>query len=720
MAQPIWVTNPGDLGTYPTNILLSIPLNAYAVNPAGQVAYELVSGYFPEPVAGTLFKIDPLSGLITGTPQNIPVQATYQFTIRAIDNLNNISDRTFSFTLVGSNGPMLTIVPGELLRVVDSTYVNLQLQYNNPITNNPVNFIVVSGILPPGLQLLDNGTIVGYPKPPYLSDNSPTITSYSFTVQLYSDLGSDTQTYSITIVNQELSNPPQSRPPAILNTQPLSLPIPINDSFYSYYVGSDNRLPDITTGDYFSFKILGHDFDGNGIKYTFFTLPPGLTGDTTTGWITGTPILPAVGIVNFNFSVTVSKNNNNFINSGIHRFSITVNNQVPRDLTWVTGSNLGSINNGSISELFVQASSAQTLNYRIAYGNLPLNLQLLPTGELAGRVAEQPTSKFLKSGTIINYNFGITAYSVQYPLLQITQNFTLQVTFTHDVPLENVYIKALCSLSGRKVIQSLLTDETIIPSNLLYRPDDIYFGKATDVRFTHLYGMYSNYIDNYLTAMANHYTRTVVLGEIKTAIARDSNFNIIYEVVYSEIIDDLVNPDGTSIPNQIAWPRNILVNPGKYEINNSTISISSTNYKTNNATNVARILNPESLSNMRQDMLNSLPHDNDISLLPQWMTSQQTNGDVLGYLPAWIICYALPGQGATIQNNIVNNWTHKLNEIQFIIDRYIVDKSYSYNYNNRLQTPSWQELPSANPVPNPLDRNDLTIFFPKNTILPNS
>ena len=121
---------------------------------------------------------------------------------------------------------------------------------------------------------------------------------------------------------------------------------------------------------------------------------------------------------------------------------------------------------------------------------------------------------------------------------------------------------------------------------------------------------------------------------------------------------------------------------------------------------------------MRQDLTDNIEQGNELSVLPLWMISQQTNGDVIGYKPVWIICYTLPGYAEQIKNNIINNWPHRLNEIDFTIDRYIIDKSNSYNYNNRLLTPSWQELPSANPSPNPLDSKDVTVLFPKKTILP--
>ena len=107
------------------------------------------------------------------------------------------------------------------------------------------------------------------------------------------------------------------------------------------------------------------------------------------------------------------------------------------------------------------------------------------------------------------------------------------------------------------------------------------------------------------------------------------------------------------------------------------------------------------------------------TLLPLWMTSQQANGSTLGYTQAWVICYTKPGFADIIKTNIENNWDYTLNLINFQIDRFSVDKSATYNYNNTTIPPSWDDLPSATPTPDPLDSEDFYVLFPRKTILPN-
>jgi len=58
-----------------------------------------------------------------------------------------------------------------------------------------------------------------------------------------------------------------------------------------------------------------------------------------------------------------------------------------------------------------------------------------------------------------------------------------------------------------------------------------------------------------------------------------------------------------------------------------------------------------------------------------------------------------------------------LNQINFEIDRFSVDKSATYNYDTI--TDSWDTLPAAVPTPNPLNSQDFYVLFPQRTILPN-
>jgi len=387
--------------------------------------------------------------------------------------------------------------------------------------------------------------------------------------------------------------------------------------------------------------------------------------------------------------------------------------------------------NGNISTLFVKALSDVDLSYRLVSGSLPPNLTIASNGEISGRVADQPTDTYLNVGDITNYTFTVQAYSAKFLAVQSSKTFTVSVLQEFGQPTDTLYIKATPSVNDRNLLASLLDNESLIPTDYLYRPGDQYFGKATSVVYEHAYGIYASNIQEYLQSITkNHYWRNITLGELKTAVAKDDAGNILYEVVYSEVIDNLVNPEGVSIQSEIDWPRLIDLGEGPWYTSSTSIhaawvELMDQQYYTSLTPGYASILYPNSLYNMRNQVASVVGQEYNSKLLPLWMTSQQANGSTTGYVPAWVICYTKPGFSEIIKNNIETNWKdpvgniYTLNLINFELDRFSVDKSATYNYDNNTSPPSWTGLPSATPVPDPLDSKDFYVLFPRQTILPN-
>ena len=854
MAQPIWNTSAGSIGTFPASVALATQLSASAVLPAITITYTLLSGTLPPGISINN------SGLISGTPNLVTADTTSTFTIRATDTLSNIRDRTFSMIISGVAIPEFTTPEGSVLNTLDSIWIELPIQYNNPDSTNEVIVELQEGSLPPGLEINGEGLIRGYANPPLVnvtlnqiqtnatttedtsnlitctsttqftigrpivftntafgdiaegvtyyiktinstttftisatqnglvfpltsdvgsmtvtlpatSIGQPTIRTYSFILRLVSALGGDTASYTITVVNQNTpvsqggpGNTPNSRVPTILNTRPRTFVITDTDPYYGYYIlppvapTVNATIGTIRSGEYFSFKIIGYDFDGNNLTYDYVDLPVGLTGDVDTGWITGTPTLNSTGLSTYSFAVNVYKTNNPSIVTTNFNFTYNLSNEITDNIIWVTDSNLGTIFNGSISTLSVNAIADTELSYRITSGALPANLLILSNGEITGRVADQPTDTLLAQNEQTVFTFTVQAYSPIYSVVQSSKTFTITVLQEYTQPTDTLYIKAAPSIDDRNILASLLDSTTLIPNEMIYRPNDIYFGKASSIIYEHAFGIYASNIDEYLAAVTqNHYWRNITLGEIKTAVAKNSAGEIIYEVVYSEVIDNLINPSGISIQQNIYWPRPIDLGLGPWytsitDIYTSYANVLGQDYYTSLTPGYARLLYPNSLFNMRNRVGQVVGQVKDSTLLPLWMTSQQENGGTLGYTQAWVICYTKPGiivdgeqltyaefeatglkrthtlNGATvidyfsyaetIKNNIQNDWQYTLNQINFRIDRFSVDKSETYNYDKKLNPPAWTGLPSADPVPDPLDSKDFYVLFPRQTILP--
>ena len=163
---------------------------------------------------------------------------------------------------------------------------------------------------------------------PSVSTGQPTKRTYSFVLRLLSPLGGNIASYSITVINQNLAvnqgGPglqPNTRQPTILNTRPLVIKPTDSDPYYGYYIlppippSQAAQIGSIQSDNYFAFKVLGYDFDGSDLEYVFSNTPSWMTYNTTTGWLTGYPILPVPGISNYNFTVSVRKVGNPSITS---------------------------------------------------------------------------------------------------------------------------------------------------------------------------------------------------------------------------------------------------------------------------------------------------------------------------------------------------------------------------------------------------------------------
>jgi hypothetical protein len=870
MSAPNWITPAGLAGVYPALISMELQLVATPGAPATSITYTLISGELP---AGLSFRVD---GLISGTPSIVTGDTTSTFVVRATDNLGNLKDRTFSLRISGDALPSFTTPDGSLTTTFDSVWIEIPIEYNNPLSDNPVNIRVLQGALPPGLEINEFGLIRGYPEPPITVRNLPEVTTiatstdasnnnvtvlgtsnfvinrpivfsgtsiggimpdqvyyvksiinatqltistvpdgdalilstdngfmdvtlpatslgqptkrqYSFTLELTSPLGNDNGFYSITVINQNLPTnqggpgyASGTRTPTIYNTRPPTYDIE-NTANFGYYVlppVEDVSVPGTTyattanayigqilSNNYFTFRMIGHDFDSSEIAYAFIDLPFGLTGNTTTGWIYGTPSIAANTIQEGNFSVVVSKVNNPVYQSPIFNFSLRVANNITGDIVWINDSDLGNIDNATASTIQIQAESDVDLIYELDSGTLPPNLVLKENGELDGVVAYQPTDTYQEQDETATFTFTVKAYNPDIlddslePLIVSTKEFTLTVVQTYDIPTDNLYIKCTPSLADRDIIATLLDNTSLIPTNYLYRPDDPNFGKANNIIYAHAYGIYSSDFEDYVEAVKkNHYWRNITLGELKTAVARNEAGDVIYEVVYSTVIDNLQKYDpnydydyrySESVSEEILWPRFIDLNLGpwyasstelytSYIFNNeSSLLTNFTLYDILSQTGVpllmqegeptfytsltpgyARILYPNSLENMRKRVEQELGANYNFRLLPLWMTSQQNDGNTLGFTPAWVICYTKPGFANTVKQNIENNWPYTLNQINFQIDRFTVGKTMTFDYGTKLEPKVWTRYPSGTPVPDPTDSEDFYVLFPQKTILP--
>jgi hypothetical protein len=466
--------------------------------------------------------------------------------------------------------------------------------------------------------------------------------------------------------------------------------------------------------------------------------------------------------------------------SRLYPFTLTVTGTLDREIVWLTDPDLGFIENGATSLLSVRAENRGgiPLSYQLASGEfneLPQGLELLPSGDISGRVTFNTFAIDLGSTTFDQtqseilgidpttfdtiFRFVVNAFSedAQQPLFKVSavrvisggsgyttpptiefdapvgatgvraeatavtsagsivvvvvtnsgqaytstpgftisgsgsgailqvimqqtgvrrivssdQGFSVKVVRVYNKPYQDLYVVAMPPQNDRALLSDLLGDERIFDPEYIFRNTDPYFGLSTQIQYLHAVGLSPETQDLYVESLRlNHYWKNLVLGPIRTAQARNLNGDIIYEVVYSPIIDNLVNDQGDSVSKIVTTP-----------------------YAFNNPEPPPDLINsvyPNSLINMRDQVIDVVGQISD--KLPLWMTSKQSNGSVLGFTPSWVICYTNPGRSQQIAYYMDLYFGQRLNLIDFKVDRYVLDTAMSRNWDTVDQ--KWVPTPN--------------------------
>jgi hypothetical protein len=728
MSQPVWVTPAGDLGTIPEGVFYQLPIQAY--DPAdpdnpNALYYKLIAGSLPDGVQctknGLIIGIPKAIASLQGVPAEVPRNVTSKFALRAyteivvngVEIINHVADRTFSLTVTGENPPEFVTPAGNIGTYYDGSAISLQVVIKDRDPSDIAIIRIIAGSLPPGLTIDNKGLISGYIIPlvpitaqagysrddqgfdyyPFDFSSRSASTNYQFTLEASDGKASDIRTFEIYVYSRDsmtadtidftadntfiTADESPVRVPFIVNANPSNIGTHRSDNFFAY-------------------QFIGLDLDGDTIEYLEHytspqsSLPPGLQLDLNTGWLYG--YIPDLGASEnvYDFEIFVRKANDPDVYSSNYSFSMTVVGQVSTNVIWISPSDLGYIDNGSTSILNVEAynTGGRALQYSLktggVYNKLPQGLSLLSDGSIAGRVSfntfaldggtttfdtEKSTRLKVDPTTFdLKCTFTVRAFSSD-GLVSAFKTFSVTINREYNEPYENLYIKAMPPQNDRDLINQLIQNQDIIPPSLVYRPADPNFGVATNVVYNHAYGLTAATLERYVASLdINHYWKNLTLGQVKTAQATDSAGNVIYEVVYSQVIDNLVNNAGLSVSKSVLLP---------YPVTLDDQSIISTVY-------------PNSLINMRDQVIDTVGQIS--SSLPLWMLSKQANGQVLGFTPAWVICYTKPGQSNRIAYNIKEMFGDALNTVDFKVDRYELDRLLTKNWDP--STNSWIPTPA--------------------------
>lgn len=571
--------------------------------------------------------------------------------------------------------------------------------------------------------------------------------TYGFTIQAFDGANYDTQQYVLEVVSRGgwTADSTASVNDTYLTADSENAYIPVlRDTI--------TTLPAGRSGSHYAYKFDGYDFQGDDVSYaiantvgTFDAEPwdlawdtetmnnqidiirtvygnagawdyfdatavgttnlPGLNLDADNGWLYGNILPQTESVKNFQFGVVVSKTVGNVVYSSTPVFfTLPVLGDVNNVVEWISPDYLGSIDNGSVSELSVVARSmvGKELVYSmndtlgVAVG-LPQGLSLLPSGDISGRVSFEVFSLDMQDTTFDNASLTIDRtfkFTVKAETFDgsssMLKTFTLRLNVINVEPYNNLYLHALPATDQRAIYKSIITNEDIFDPNLIYRPTDPWFGVQPDIKMLFLSGLSAESLSEYQSAMArNHWTKTYNFSDVKTAVVLDEFYKVKYEVVYIQITDPAENENNHGAPAVLNLASQ-LSNP---YIDEAGISHT--------------VLYPNSSENMAAQLITGIGYY-DQSSLPPWMTSNQPEVTSvsqfrapLGYTKAVVLAYTIPGASKLIAYRLRKEGI-TFNNINFTVDRYSLDNYYSTNFNlvNRKFIPSaevtFDQLPKNN------------------------
>jgi hypothetical protein len=718
MTQPVWVTPPGNLGTIPEGVFYSIPL--VAVAPSDTVYYQVIAGSLPTGMyvdeSGILGGNPSAQATAQGIPAPVPVDLTSKFAVRAYTEkvvsghtvIDRLADRTFTITVTGQNTPTFVTPPGTVATYYDGTQVSdLQIQTFDPDIYATAVVTLISGSLPPGLTISLTGVISGFVGPNTTVTPTPTETNYPFTLKVSNGVANDVRAFNILVYARSAMTADNT----VITADSTFITADVSPTVPPIILTPVGSIGTVRSDNFYTFQFTGVDFNSQPFKFIANTTPAGLTLDPNSGWLYG--YIPPLGLasITYPFSVRAYETAHPDVISNPYNYSLTVTGPLSSDVVWLTPSNLGTIDNGTTSTLYVQAvsTSGLSLQYQLVSGstsNLPQGLQLLTSGDIAGRVSFDtfaldggtttfdvsnnplfnivinPATSTTETTFDLSHTFEVNAFSVN-GVVNATKTFTITVIRKFNEPFDNLYIQAMPPQNDRAFVSTFLQNSTVFTPELIYRYNDPNFGVAHNIVYYHAYGLTAATLDAYVASLnLNHYWKNLVLGSIETAQALDASGNVIYEIVYSKIIDDLVNNQDQSVGKEVTLP---------YPVTDQNITT----------------VYPNSLVNMRTQVIDVVGQVSNV--LPRWMTSKQTNGQVLGFVPAWVIAYCKPGQSGQIAYNIKTTIGDALNVVDYQVDRYELDNLLTHNWNRAEQQwtptpPSWVsfdvECHYQLPVPN--------------------
>lgn len=662
-----WVTPPGFLFT--ATETQSVSGSVQATGTATQ--YSIISGSLPAGISLSS------TGTFSGTAEAVIKPTTSTFVVRAVDSEGNKKDRTFEIFVPCNNPPVWSSPQGFIQQglslqgfVLNNQWVDIKFTADAPLVHEDLNdYNVTYKIdksftrLPRGLILTPTGRLQGTIAFDLLPGE---YYPFSFKIIASDGYATSEQLVTINLIDSDTFRVDTTALVLSTGTQTISLidlAIPGSAS-YSFLQPPEflngTSLGTIHSDDKHYIPVTAYDAMpmAGPIVYSITTgttpstnLPQGLDIEPNIGYLYGYISTQTEYLKNYSITVNATKIDNLTGNSitATNTFTLGVLADNYDKFTWITDSNLGTISQGIDSELSILATHTETiynLQYRVSNGSLPPGIVLYPNGDLIGAsTASGAFTATVLVSTATYTNSMITG--TVFPYAFSTQTFVLNVTPVSE-QYTSMYVKPMLSVAQRTKFTNFINSASIFLPEVLYRAEDPKFGVQTELKMFLEFGIEKLNLDDYASALqTNFYRRRLAFGDLKVAIAKDSQGNHVYDAVYVDIVDDLAGA-------------------------RSAITINN------------KVYYPGSIDNMRNSLgAITLDDHSLISIdeyhLPKFMrTAQRGSYRPTNYIKAVILCYTLPNQSSKITSRIrASGFDFKL--LNFEIDRITVQNSLDYD-----------------------------------------
>lgn len=739
MAAPVWKTPAGKIDTIEERQLFSFQLVAEDADSTA-LTYSKIAGNLPPGIELTT------SGELRGVPFEVATRSLYTFVVRATDG-TNIADRTFNIQVQGADAPRFVTASGALDMsdstraqtewVLDGSYIEFQMEAidDDTATGQTLVYDIVSGTLPPGVSMSTSGLISGIVG---LTENErygniggwdniynyddvgydPTVrtisrsVNFEFTVRVTDGSSYATQVNNIFVFTADFWRVDNNRI-LVDMTQYQGYPLLMSNSASRRPVfTTDSNLGIFRHNNQVVIKIDVENIDPlqGDLEYQLIsgTLPAGLTVDLNSGEIYGRLGSQSAVELEYNFTIRAQRTTDAGTTVYTDRqFTMTTIGDIDIGISFITASNLGTVQPGIPCLFSVEARSSEDTENRVyAYsltkGSLPTGLSLSPLGNIIGQVDKTEFLIFDDNATTFDdnattfekeYSFTI-GVSDQYQNLATSKEFKLTVKLPYSKEYGNLKVGGLISnrqnsTSDLNLYYSIAQDLNINNSDNIFRSEDSEFGIPLRPEMLLVSGLEHKTINELQQAMIlNHTPKKLYFGDVKTAVAKENGITK-YEVVYVEMHDDQINAEGKTVSSSISLRSNIyrpLLGPRADDNHISTdytiytvtthggLSFTLSGSKLRYANQLTADIGffekifPNAVDHMRKNMKDL--GQKEYVHLPLWMkTSQDSSGAPLGYKRAVVLAYCNPGKSGLVRDKILRKKID-FKKIEFKFDRY--------------------------------------------------